>query len=283
MFPTGALLLPLLHTGIAARAVWTPIHISFPAGGQATEEILLRWIHFLAGITWIGLLYFFNWVNSAFAPTMDGETKKKVVPELMPRALYWFRWGAAWTWITGFLLLLVVYYHTGVVFDAPRTWSITAVFALVVTFFGFFAYDSFCGVISDNRTLAGVGIVLTAIVYVIFTVAGFGYRGSVIHVGALFGTIMAANVWMRIWPAQRRIITATRDGEAPDPADPAMAGRRSKHNTYLSVPLVWAMLNQHTITAGGSWAGLITLLLAVAIGWGITNLLYKKAAQVKGF
>lgn len=248
-----------------------------------TLEALIRWTHVIAGITWIGLLYFFNWVNSAFAPTMDGETKKKVVPELMPRALYWFRWGAAWTWVTGFLLLLVVYYHTGVVFDAPHGWSLMAFVALAVTFLGFIAYDAICGAIADNRTLAGVGIALTAVAYVISTSAGFGYRGAVIHVGALYGTIMAANVWMRIWPAQRRIITATRDGEAPDPADPAMAGRRSKHNTYMSVPLVWAMLNQHTLTVGGASAGLVTMVLAVAIGWGVVNLLYKKATQVKGF
>jgi len=248
-----------------------------------TLEALIRWTHVIAGITWIGLLYFFNWVNSAFAPTMDGETKKKVVPELLPRTLYWFRWGAAWTWITGFLLLLLVYYHSGVVFEAPHGWSVVAIGALVITFFGFFAYEALCATFSDNRTLSVVGIVLIAITYIIFTAAGFGYRGSVIHVGALFGTIMAANVWMRIWPAQRRIITATRDGEAPDPADPAMAGRRSKHNTYLSVPLVWAMLNQHTLTAGGAWAGLVTMLLAVAIGFGVVNLLYKKATQVKGF
>ena len=77
-------------------------------------EAALRWIHVVAGIIWIGHLYFFNFVNSAFAPTMDGETKKKVVPQLMPRALYWFRWGAAWTWVTGVLLLLLVAAFAGV-------------------------------------------------------------------------------------------------------------------------------------------------------------------------
>ncbi|MDP6740182.1 MAG: antitermination protein NusG, partial [Planctomycetota bacterium] len=62
-------------------------------------ELADRWLHFGAGVLWIGLLYFFNWVNSAFAPTMDAETKKKVIPELMPRCLFWFRWGAMYTWI----------------------------------------------------------------------------------------------------------------------------------------------------------------------------------------
>jgi len=69
---------------------------------QTTEilQSVFRWIHVVAGILWIGLLYFFNFVNGPFAATMDGETKKKVVPQLMPRALFWFRWGAAWTWVT---------------------------------------------------------------------------------------------------------------------------------------------------------------------------------------
>ena len=71
---------------------------------------IFKWLHVIAGIMWIGLLYFFNFVNTSFAPTMDGDTKKKVVPELMPRTLYWFRWGAAYTWITGIVLLYVIYW-----------------------------------------------------------------------------------------------------------------------------------------------------------------------------
>jgi len=68
---------------------------------------LFKWLHLIAGITWIGLLYFFNWINGHFAATLDGDTKKKVVPELMPRALYWFRWGAAWTWVTGVVMAVI--------------------------------------------------------------------------------------------------------------------------------------------------------------------------------
>ena len=74
---------------------------------------IFKWLHVVAGIMWIGLLYFFNFVNTAFAPTMDGDTKKKVVPELMPRTLYWFRMGAAWTWGTGIVLLYVIYWAGG--------------------------------------------------------------------------------------------------------------------------------------------------------------------------
>ena len=74
-------------------------------------EAIFRWMHVFAGIIWIGHLYFFNWVNGPLQAKLDGPTKKIVVPELMPRALYWFRWGAAYTWITGVLLLGLVYYH----------------------------------------------------------------------------------------------------------------------------------------------------------------------------
>ena len=83
-------------------------------------ESLFRWIHVVTGILWIGLLYFFNWVNANFAPTLDADSKKKVVPELMPRALYFFRWGAAFTWLTGLVLLSMVYYQTKMVFETPQ-------------------------------------------------------------------------------------------------------------------------------------------------------------------
>src|SRR5260221_9693670 len=77
-------------------------------------NLLFRWIHVIAGVMWIGDLWFFNFVNAQVAKTYDADSKKKVIPELMPRALYWFRWGAAYTWITGFGLLGIVYYmHKG--------------------------------------------------------------------------------------------------------------------------------------------------------------------------
>jgi len=243
-------------------------------------EALFRWVHVAAGVVWIGHLYFFNFVNSVFAPTMDGETKKKVVPQLMPRALYWFRWGAAWTWVTGVLLLLMVFYHGAVALEGNRSWGGFAFLMIAVTFLAPMLYDVVAGSVKDNRVLAAVALVATAILILLYQAAGFSYRGYSIHIGALFGTTMAMNVWMRIWPAQKRIITATRDGQAPNPADPALAGTRSKHNTYMSVPLLWMMLNQHTIMFAGSWVGLVGV---IAVGWGLTYFLYQKAAKVPGF
>ena len=243
---------------------------------------IFRWIHIIAGITWIGLLYFFNFVNSAFAPTMDGETKKKVVPELLPRALYWFRWGAAYTWITGVLLLLVVYYHGGIMFDSPNTWSVPAFVMLAVTFLGVFAYDLLASSALKPINVAfwagwGLSIVL---LFLFQNWADYSLRATAIHLGALFGTCMAFNVWFRIWPAQQKIILATKNGEKPDAELVALAGLRSRHNTYMSVPLVFLMVNQHQTWVWGGWMG---LSLVVVLGWAATYWLYGKAAQVKGF
>jgi uncharacterized membrane protein len=97
--------------------------------------------------------------------------------------------------------------------------------------------------------------------------------------GAMFGTFMAFNVWYRIWPAQRKIITAIKNGQAPDAAVVALAGTRSKHNTYMSVPLVFAMISQH-----GLWAASPGhLSVVILVGWAVVFLLYNKAKSVKGF
>ena len=237
----------------------------------------------IAGIAWIGLLYVFHWVNSGFAPTMDAETKKKVVPELMPRTLYWFRWGAAYTWVTGVLLLLLVYYHGGQAFEGGvASWNAGSFVMLAVVFLGVFAYDAlYKSALKEPKVGFVAGVLLASLVlYLLDWVAGFGYRGYAIHLGAMFGTFMAFNVWFRIWPAQQKIIRATKEGQAPDPALVALAGTRSKHNTYMSVPLVFMMISQHAV----GWATSPgRLSLVVLIGFGAVYALYKKAATVKGF
>ena len=246
-------------------------------------ESIFRWFHVVFGILWIGLLFFFNWVNSGFAPTMDAETKKKVVPELMPRALFWFRWGAAFTWITGVLLVLMVYYHGGLLFDSGH-WGFMTLLMLAVVFLGVFVYDQLAsGPLKDLQTMFVAGLVIVFIVLCLMDyVAGWSYRGYAIHLGAMFGTMMAFNVWFRIWPAQRTIITATKEGTAPDPALAAMAGLRSKHNTYMAVPLVFMMTSQHATWAAGS-LGPLWLTIIVAVGWFGTTHIYGRAAKVKGF
>jgi uncharacterized membrane protein len=244
-------------------------------------QLLVRWVHVVAGITWIGHLYFFNWVNAQFAPTLDAETKKKVVPELMPRALYWFRWGAAYTWVTGVLLLLIVYYHGGIMFDGGGEWGVKTFLLIALVFGAPLIYDAlYSSVLKDPRAGFIGGIVLaTVLVFLMGFWADFTFRSYSIHLGAAFGTIMAFNVWFRIWPAQQKIIRATKDGQAPDAALVAMAGTRSKHNTYMSVPLVYMMLIQHAV-----WnANPVMPPVVVLVGWGAVYWLYNKSKTVKGF
>jgi len=247
-------------------------------------QSIFRWFHILAGIVWIGHLYFFNFVNAPLQAVLDGGVKKQVNPELLPRALFWFRWGAAWTWITGVLLLLLVFYHGGLMFDTPSGWTAGALIMVALVFVSPFIYDALVSIeaLKNTRNAAIVGWVLTAVVVLLFIhVGGFGYRAYVIHVGAMFGTIMAFNVWFRIWPAQQVIIKAVKEG-TPPPADKvALAGLRSRHNTYLSIPLVWAMIDMHTVVPfANSW---IYLLVIVAAGWWLGTMLYRQAAKVKGF
>jgi uncharacterized membrane protein len=244
-------------------------------------QTLFRWIHIVAGVVWIGLLYFFNFVNAQFAPTMDGDTKKKVVPELMPRALYWFRWGAAYTWVTGVLLLVVLYYHGPYMFNTPDTWSLMSILSVVLVFAAPFIYDAlYKTALKDPKVGFVAGFIISTVVLLFMAfVARLSFRAYAIHLGAMFGTIMAFNVWFRIWPAQQQIIRATKEGQAPDAALVALAGTRSKHNTYMSVPLIFMMMAQHATFAVNP----MTLALVVLLGWGGTYWLYQKSKTVKGF
>jgi len=174
---------------------------------SAAFEALFRWMHVFAGILWIGHLYFFNFVNGQFEGKLDGGTKKTVIPELRPRALFWFRWGAAWTWVTGVLLLGIVYYMNGAAVDTNKEFTAGTIVMIAVTFLAVLLYDFlFKSPLAQNIKVAStVAYVLLAIVVVLFATFGnFSYRGTLIHTGAMFGTIMAFNVWFRIWPAQQK-------------------------------------------------------------------------------
>src|SRR5688572_10150124 len=161
---------------------------------QSYTEFLFRWIHVAAGIMWIGHLYFFNFVNAHVAKTYDAASKKAVVPQLMPRALYWFRWGAAYTWITGILLLgLVIDMGGGLESRIGNGPGMAVGFGALIV--GFAVYDFLwkSPLAKNERNAAIVSYVL-----VIASTWGlsqvFGGRAVWIHIGSMFGTIMAANV-----------------------------------------------------------------------------------------
>lgn len=243
-------------------------------------EALSRWAHVVAGVLWIGHLYFFNFVNAPVQKALDGETKKKLVPELMPRALYFFRWGAMYTWLTGVILLGLVYYmksplkdnaaHVGILF---ASW-----------FLGFLVYDQLWKSPIAKNVQVGAAVSLgLAVAYILGLRFALNLDGNAlfIHVGALFGTFMFANVWMRIWPSQRKIIAAVKAGEAPNPALVALAGLRSRHNTYMSVPLLFTMVSAHhpAVTFVGGNLGWAALVGVIVVGWGVVWMLYAKSAS----
>jgi uncharacterized membrane protein len=259
-------------------------------GWNTWADPIARWIHVGAGIMWIGHLWFFNFVNAQIAKTYDAESKKKVLPELMPRALYWFRWGALYTWITGVLMLGYNFSMSGVLLRDGATMSkgAAAFTGLAIVLFGFFAYDALWKFAFAKNELVGAIVSFLLVVAVAFffhQVLGFSSRAVAIHIGAMFGNAMMMNVWMRIWPAQRKIIAGVKGtGPAPDAAVPALAGLRSKHNTYMSVPLVLFMLNMHAtryidIDLGGTAAPWLMVAIIVGIGWGAVKFLYTKSAS----
>ena len=256
-----------------------------------------KWLHIIAGIIWIGLLYFFNFINSHVVVKMDIPTKKKVLPELIPRTLYWFRWGAAWTWITGMILMLAIYWIGSLslgesagntMFESGSEVNIWSHILLLTPFVAVFVYDFLykSSLAKNVRLITIISFLLIAgIEYAMIHWGQFSYRAFNIHIGAMFGTIMAFNVWFRIWPAQQKIITAIKNGDAPDANLVALAGLRSKHNTYMSVPLLWTMINQHTVVFSGKlfdMTGLV-LLVVIALGWHMVFQLYKKSSTIKGF
>jgi uncharacterized membrane protein len=245
-------------------------------------QLVFRWLHVIAGVMWIGHLWFFNFVNAQVAKTYDADSKKKVIPELMPRALYWFRWGAMWTLVTGILLIAFVYYMGGslVPTDNPKvSVAVGSIISLVLLFGGFFVYDVLWKAMAKQE-MAGAAISLVLVTAVIFGLSQiYVGRAVFIHAGAIFGVTMAMNVWMRIWPNQRKIIAAIKDGKAPDAALPAVAGLRSKHNTYMSMPLIFFMVSNHYPTVYGmewSWVFVPVFILA---GWGIAKLCFNKSGQ----
>lgn len=249
------------------------------ADWQTLLNLVFRWTHVVAGVMWIGHLWFFNFVNSQVAKTYDAASKKAVVPQLMPRALYWFRWGAAYTWITGILLLGLVIYMGGAldskIGNTPG--MLVGLGALVV---GFAIYDVLWKSPLAKNEMAAAGVSYVLLVGAIFGFTRvFGGRAVWIHAGALLGTIMAANVWMRIWPNQKKLIAAAAGGPAADPSVAALAGLRSKHNTYMSVPLMLTMVSNHYPTWFADDEGWIALAVFVLAGWGVTKFLYTKSAS----
>jgi uncharacterized membrane protein len=239
-------------TELQAFFLFLQAKIMPPSDPGSIVQILLRWIHILAGITWIGLLYFFNLVNVNFMKKLDGPTKGKVIPALMPSALWWFRWGALVTVLAGVIYWMIILGTEPV--NAPgsmtmRTAGIWAGLALAAFAIEFFLIR----ILSKNGLVLGVliAVLVVLMAWVILetiTYQDASNRALSIAIGGGIGVIMLLNVWGIIWPAQKRIIAWTAanaaDGTAI-PAESATLARRaflaSRANTWLSVPMLFFM------------------------------------------
>ena len=253
-------------------------------------SLLVRWMHVIAGIAWIGSSFYFIALDAGLTPNprldprVKGEAwqvhgggfyniqKFSVAPEFMPEHLTWFKWEAYGTWIFGFLLLVLTYYLNPSVYlidpsvmnIAPADAVPAAAASLVI---GWFAYDLLCKSWFGRKTgrLAVSGFIL-------FLAAAYGYthvfsgRGAFIQVGALVGTIMAANVLVVIIPGQRKVVASLLKGEVPDPIHGQVAKQRSVHNNYLTLPVVFTMLSNHYSFTYSSpkWSWLILACIFIA-------------------
>ena len=236
-------------------------------------DLVLRFLHVVAGIAWIGASFYFIRLDLGLAPPKEpkegvaGEywgvhgggfyhsQKYKVAPPRLPEHLHWFKWEAYTTWLSGFALLVVLYWTDP---DArlvdPTVADLTGWQAAALSGGGlvlaWLLYDAACRVLRDDRAVAAFTIVL--VVAAAFAAGElFAARAAYLQVGAMLGTIMAANVFFTIIPAHWELVRAKEEFREPDPAPGLRAKQRSVHNNYLTLPVVFTMLAGHFPIAFG--------------------------------
>ncbi len=244
-------------------------------------NLSIRWFHVFAAIMWIGQTYLFTWLDHTLRK--EGNVwmvhsggfyvvDKQTTPQILPKTLHWFKWEAALTWLSGIVLFALVYWHGGImVDDSVRKMSNGAAVGLsaAIIIVAWIVYDlMWISPLKEHETAGAV------ISYFLLVAAIYGFtrlfsgRAAYLETGAVLGTLMAANVWMRILPAQRQLIGAVKEGRAPDLRLADIAKQRSKQNTFMVVPVVFIMISNHfpVSTYGDAHNWLILAALIVA-GW----------------
>jgi len=257
-------------------------------------NLLTRWLHVIAGIVWIGSSFYFIALDNHLRPPRDerereagvgGETweihgggfynikKYLVAPRVLPETLHWFKWEAYTTWLSGFALMIVLYYLNADTYlidksvaDLSTGEAVAISIALLVA--AWLVYDALC------RLLAARPFVLAAVLLGLTTLAAWGVghlfsgRAMYLQIGAMLGTMMVGNVFFVIIPAHWELVRAKQAGREPDPAANARGKLRSVHNNYLTLPVVFTMLSNHfPFTYGHSYSWLILVVLLIIGAW----------------
>ena len=257
-------------------------------------HLVVRWLHITAAIAWVGASFYFIALDQSLRPPkrpgaegegVGGEAweihgggfyrveKYRIAPRTLPAPLAWFKWEAYTTWLTGFALLVLLYYVDPTQYlEVPgdtrfQPWELV-VASLAIIGLGWLAYDALSRAFAANeRALAAAIAVLTVIVAALSGYL-FSPRGAFIQVGATLGTWMAANVFFTIIPGQRALVAATAAGREPDPGPGIRGKQRSVHNNYLTLPVLFAMISQHfpfTYGHANSWVVLLGFMLLGAL------------------
>ncbi|PUA17017.1 urate hydroxylase PuuD [Glaciimonas sp. PCH181] len=259
-------------------------------------NLLVRWLHLITGIAWIGASFYFVWLDNSIRPPKPGSDlankgvsgelwavhgggfynpqKYLVAPAELPEELHWFKWEAYATWLSGFAMLFIVYYFNASAMMINKevadlsSWQAIGV-GLGTLVVGWTVYDLLC------RSPLGKRDGLFGIVMYLFIVAAayvlshlLSGRAAYIHVGAMMGTMMVGNVLMVIIPGQRKLVEAMRVGKSPDPIYGKKAKQRSVHNNYFTLPVLFIMISNHyamTYSHAYNWLILAAIIAAGAL------------------
>lgn len=262
----------------------------------AWAEMIVRWLHVVAGIAWIGSSFYFIALDlslrrrDGLPDGVQGEAwqvhgggfynmvKYLVAPARMPDEVTWFKWEAYTTWLSGFALLVLVYYLGAELFLVDRTVmaldpNAAIALSLGALLAGWLIYEALC------RSPLGRNATALSLVGYVFLVAAtwgltqvFSGRAAFVQIGALIGTMMVANVFVVIIPNQKKTVAALLAGEKPDPALGAQAKQRSVHNNYLTLPVILLMVSNH-----------YPLLFATKYNWVIVAVLLTLGPVIRHF
>ncbi|QJR79551.1 urate hydroxylase PuuD [Alteromonas pelagimontana] len=257
-------------------------------------SLFVRWFHVVAGVAWIGASFYFIWLDNSLRSPPEWKQKKGIKgdlwaihgggfyevgkyaygPEKMPETLHWFKWEAYSTWLSGFFLLIIVYYFgaSAYLID-PRVNAMdegqAVTLGLVLIFGGLALYEGACRS-PLARYPKAFAVVLIAMIALASWLAAhwFSGRGAYIHVGALIGTIMVGNVFLNIMPNQRKMVAAVAEKREIDPTWGAGAKLRSVHNNYFTLPVLFIMISNHyPMTYQHEWNWLVLLLIMAISAW----------------